>query len=219
MRRIEPLAGIQLGDVAAQRDRLQAGTLATDFTQRLATLLAGTDPDDLAIAELGTWNGGTAAQLAGFLANRGELHLFDYADIVEPVAAQLRDAGCRNVIAWSNTRKLLDSYCWSLRRLMLERPGLRFDYVYIDGAHTWAVDGFAFLLCDMLLKPGGFIELDDYHWTLANSSLDPRRVPETAALHTEEQIATRQVRDIVELLAWGRGYAEVTPQRVYRKRG
>lgn len=100
---------------------------------------------------------------------------------------------------------------------MLARPGLRFDYVYIDGAHTWAVDGFAFLLCDMLLKPGGCIEFDDYHWTLRNSSLDPRRVPETAQFYPPDQIATPQVRDIVELLAGGRGYAEVAPRRIYRK--
>jgi hypothetical protein len=217
MRRVEPLPNIRLGTVADFAPALAAGACRTGLTDRLAVLLEGTDPDDRGIAELGTWNGGTAAQLAGFLGNRGELHLFDYADIVEPVAAQLREAGIRNVTAWANSRKLLDSYCWSLRRLMLERPGLRFDYVYIDGAHSWAVDGFAFLLCDLLLKPGGFIELDDYHWTLANSSLDPRRVPETAAFYTPEQIATPQVRDIAELLAWGRGYTEILPQRVYRK--
>lgn len=217
MRRVEPLPGIQLNSVADFAPCLVAGDIDTDFTRRLAALLAESDPDDRVIAELGTWNGGTAAQLAGFLANRGELHLFDYEDIVRPVARDLRGAGCTNVTAWPNSRKLLDSYCWSLRRVMVERPGLRFDYVYIDGAHTWAVDGFAFLLCDLLLKPGGFVEFDDYGWTLANSSLDPRRVPETALLHTPEQIATPQVRDIVELLAWGRHYTEVTPRRVYRK--
>jgi len=219
MRRVEPLPNVQtmLGSVAEFGPALRAGTVRTPMTDRLAALLEGLHPDDLAIAELGTWNGGSAAQLAGFLGNRGELHLFDYEDIVTPVVEALRAAGIRNATAWSNSRKLLDSYCWSLRRLMIERPGLRFDYVYIDGAHTWAVDGFAFLLSDLLLKPGGFVEFDDYHWTLRNSSLDPRRVPETALLHTEEQIATPQVRDIVELLAWGRNYEEILPQRIYRK--
>lgn len=219
MRRVEPLLNVQamLGTVEAYHDDLTAGTVRTPLIERLRVMLDGLHPDDIAIAELGTWNGGTAAQLAGFLANRGELHLFDYEDIVTPVVEALRAAGIRNATAWSNSRKLLDSYCWSLRRLMIERPGLRLDYVYIDGAHTWAVDGFAFLLCDLLLKPGGFVEFDDYHWTLRHSSLDPRRVPETALLHTDEQIATPQVRDIVELLAWGRGYAEILPQRIYRK--
>lgn len=218
MRRVEPLPNVQLllGTVADFAPGLRDGGVLTPLIERLRVLLDGLHPDDLAIAELGTWNGGTAAQLAGFLANRGELHLFDYDDIVTPVVAALRDAGIRNATAWTNSRKLLDSYCWSLRRLMIERPGLRFDYVYIDGAHTWGVDGFAFLLCDLLLKPGGFVEFDDYHWTLANSSLDPRRVPETALLHTAEQIATPQVRDIVELLAWGRAYTEIVPQRIYR---
>lgn len=99
MRRIDPLPNVQLGTVADHASGLRAGTVDTALTRRLGILLHDTEPDDRAIAELGTWNGGTAAQCAGFLGNRGELHLFDYDDVVAPVAAQLRDCGIRNVTA------------------------------------------------------------------------------------------------------------------------
>ena len=44
-----------------------------------------------------------------------------------------------------------------------------FDFCYIDGAHDWYVDGFAFFLVDKLLKPGGMIIFDDMNWCFASS--------------------------------------------------
>jgi|EP01044_Picomonas_judraskeda_P019158 hypothetical protein len=35
---------------------------------------------------------------------------------------------------------------------------------YLDGAHEWHHDGFAHLLIDLMLRPGGIIEFDDYWW-------------------------------------------------------
>ena len=37
-----------------------------------------------------------------------------------------------------------------------------FDYVFIDGAHTWMLDALAFLLVDRLLRVGGYVDFDDY---------------------------------------------------------
>jgi predicted O-methyltransferase YrrM len=62
-----------------------------------------------------------------------------------------------------------DSYIWWLRKRM--RDSLRdghlepaFDFVFLDGAHTWDIDGFAFFLVDRLLAPGGWILFDDLDW-------------------------------------------------------
>ncbi len=61
------------------------------------------------------------------------------------------------------------SYNWELMK-MLERNSsdgrieAQFDLVFIDGGHTWDSDGFAFLLSDRLLKPGGWVLLDDVAW-------------------------------------------------------
>jgi predicted O-methyltransferase YrrM len=61
------------------------------------------------------------------------------------------------------------SYTWRLMRLLQQDPMPRFDLCYIDGAHDWFVDGFAFFLVDRLLKPNGWIIFDDLNWTYATS--------------------------------------------------
>jgi predicted O-methyltransferase YrrM len=90
------------------------------------------------------------------------------------------------------------SYTWRLMKFLERDPSPRFDLCFIDGAHSWFVDGFAFFLVDRLLRPGGWIILDDLDWTYANSpSLGTsERVKSMPA----EERATAQVRKIYELL-------------------
>jgi hypothetical protein len=40
------------------------------------------------------------------------------------------------------------------------------DYVFLDGAHTFAIDALTFFLTDRLLKIGGHFDFDDYSWKL-----------------------------------------------------
>jgi hypothetical protein len=129
-------------------------------------------------AEIGVYRGYTAERIARVLGGGGEIHLFDYADRVEPVAARLRAAGHRNVVAHGNSRRLLDSYNWSLMAVLAEQPEPVLDYVFIDGAHAWAHDALAFLLADRLLVRGGYIDFDDDGRTPASSpSMNPAAVP------------------------------------------
>lgn len=89
------------------------------------------------------------------------------------------------------------SYTWRLMRFLEAGRQDDFDFIYIDGAHTWAVDGLAFYLCAQLLRPGGWILFDDLDWTLATSSVAGE--PWVQALPIEER-ETPQVRKIWELL-------------------
>lgn len=90
------------------------------------------------------------------------------------VKQKLNEAGFFNVIAHGNSRKTMDSYNWSLMKLLQVRREPFFDYVFIDGAHVWAIDALTFFLVDRLLKPGGYIDFDDYDWTIRNSpSVNP----------------------------------------------
>ncbi|MBR9979148.1 MAG: class I SAM-dependent methyltransferase [Bacteroidetes bacterium] len=62
------------------------------------------------------------------------------------------------------------SYTWELMKVLEEHTsdGVTtpvFDFVFIDGGHTWDSDGFSFLLADRLLKPGGWVLFDDMLWT------------------------------------------------------
>lgn len=104
-------------------------------------------------------------------------------------------------------------------KLLQQHTGPIFDYVFIDGAHTWNVDGLTFFLVDLLLRPGGYVDFDDYSWSLANSpSLRPSVFPLTAELYTSEQISVAQVSLIVDLLVKPNPrYQEVVPNKIYRK--
>jgi predicted O-methyltransferase YrrM len=171
-------------------------------------------------AEVGVYKGHTAARIADLLGGDGEIHLFDYADRVEPVAQALRAAGHANVVAHPNSRRLLDSYNWSLMRVLEQRGAGVFDYVFLDGAHTWAHDALAFALADRLLAPGGYVDFDDYRWSLrASPSMNPQAFPEVERLYTDEQIDARQVALVVDLLVrTDPRYEEVVPDKVFRKR-
>lgn len=62
-----------------------------------------------------------------------------------------------------------DSYVWWLRgrlreQLRQDRIEPAYDFVFIDGAHTWDTDALAFALVDRLLIPGGWILFDDLSW-------------------------------------------------------
>ena len=170
-------------------------------------------------AEIGIYRGETARHIADLLAGAGEIHLFDFEDRVAPVAAELREAGHQNVVAHPNSRRLMDSYNWSLMQLLAEHGRPVFDYVFLDGAHTWALDALAFLLVDRLLKPGGYVDFDDYGWTIARSpSMRPQAFPDVRRLYTDEQIERPQVALVVDLLVRSHpGYTEVVPNKIFRK--
>lgn len=172
-------------------------------------------------AELGVYEGATAERIAECLNGEGELHLFDFADKVLPLAERLRAAGHGNVVAHPNSRKVMDSYAWSLMEVLRESEEPVFDYVFVDGAHTWGVDALAFFLADRLLVPGGYLDFDDYAWSLgASPSMRPDVFAPTAQLYTEEQIAARQVALVVDLLVRrDPRYEEVVEHKVFRKCG
>jgi predicted O-methyltransferase YrrM len=90
------------------------------------------------------------------------------------------------------------SYTWRLMRLLQENPAPRFDLCYLDGAHDWFVDGFAFFLVDRLLRPNGWIVFDDLDWTYAMS---PALGHTDRVKHMpEDERTTPQIRLVYDLL-------------------
>ncbi len=90
------------------------------------------------------------------------------------------------------------SYIWRLMKMLEDSPSPRFDFCYIDGAHDWFVDGFAFFLVDRLLKPGGLVIFDDLDWTYESSPTlkDTQRVKRMP----QDEKSTPQIRKVYELL-------------------
>lgn len=90
------------------------------------------------------------------------------------------------------------SYTWELMNIIQRQSGAGncapcFDFVFLDGAHTWDPDGFAFFLADKLLRPGGWVMFDDLNWTLAASRSTEAAVP-------EDQMVAPQVQLVFDLL-------------------
>jgi predicted O-methyltransferase YrrM len=170
-------------------------------------------------AEIGVYEGDTALAVGRHLAGKGEIHLFDFEDRIDAVTRRLRDDRIDNIVAHPNSRRLLDSYNWSLMALVAEHTEPIFDYVFIDGAHTWALDALAFFLVDRLLVDGGFVDFDDYSWTIANSpSMNPAVFPDVERLYSPDQIGEAQVALVVDLLVRrDPRYTEVVENKIFRK--
>ena len=171
------------------------------------------------IAEIGIYKGHTSQEFAKYLGGRGELHLFDFEERVQEVKSRLNQMGYHNVVAHGSSHKLLDSYSWQLMRVLQAHTEPLYDYVFLDGAHTWAIDALAFALIDRLLKIGGYVDFDDYHWSLESSpSVNPTAFPFTACLYTPEQIKEQQVKLIVDLLVKrDPRYAEIVKSKIFKK--
>lgn len=164
--------------------------------------------------EFGFYQGATIKNVRRIFPN-AIIHAFDFEDKTTKLSAELDGFN----FFYPNSQRYNDSYNWSLMKI-IESRGVSpfFDYVFLDGAHTVAIDALTFFLCDKLLKVGGYVDFDDYHWSLKGSSLDPSKVPEISLQYTDEQIKCKQVAMIVDLLVkTDNRYQEIIPNKVYQK--
>jgi hypothetical protein len=168
-------------------------------------------------AELGVYQADTTKNIAELFPN-STLYLFDFHDAVAAATIKLQHFP-NKIFTFGNTQLFNDSYNWSLLKLIQDNDGRPiFDYIFLDGAHTFSVDALSFFLCDRLLKPGGYLDFDDYNWRLRGSSLDPMKIPEIADQYTDEQIDAFQVKLIVdELVKRTDTYQEVITNKIFRK--
>jgi predicted O-methyltransferase YrrM len=196
------------------------------------------------ILELGTASGATAVLMADAQGNGCNRRV----TTLDRKHCLARKPNVHEVIARTPFGEQIDvrlahrSYLWELGQLLKEHgssgsPNPPYDFVFMDGAHTWDIDGFAFYLVDQLLRPGGWILFDDVHWTLAGSSSTP------PGLLTEvgpEEASTAHVKQVLQLLvkphpsygpveergnwAWvqkldGKGTSSAPIETAYKQRG
>ena len=131
------------------------------------------------VLELGTAHGAGAAYMAEGLADNGAgtLTTVDFAGAAydpapEDVLARAGLTGRVTVV------REFSSYTWWLKEQVAARSDAqgnvepRFDFVYLDGAKNWTIDALAVVLVEKLLRPGGWLLMDDLDWTYAD---DPAR--------------------------------------------
>ncbi len=150
------------------------------------------------VLELGFCHGVSTCYIAAALEQRGEGHVVTIdrasrilnAPTVEDLLEQL-SVRQRATIFYE-----YDSYNWRMQHFFAQAVRPQFDLIYIDGAHTWNVDGFAFLLAEQLLAPGGLIVFDDLRWSFAKS----QSTHAATGSMPEDERELEQVKLILEML-------------------
>jgi predicted O-methyltransferase YrrM len=151
------------------------------------------------VLELGFAHGVSTCVFAAAMEETG-----GHVTTIDRVSAERREPNIWELLQRTGLRDRVTvifeetSYTWALMRFLEQKPMPRFDFIYVDGAHSWDVDGFAFSLVDQLLEPGGWILFDDLNWCLAGSPT-MSQLPQVLAL-PEIQQRTTQVRKVFDLL-------------------
>jgi predicted O-methyltransferase YrrM len=159
------------------------------------------------VLELGTAHGVGAAYLAGALTDNGSgrLTTVDFAGAAydPPPEALLARAGVTERV---RIVREFSSYTWWLKEQVQARSDRDgnveplYDFVYLDGAKNWTIDGLAVVLVEKLLRPGGWLLMDDLDWTYAQ---DPGREATDGIVHRELSEAERtqpHLRAVFELI-------------------
>jgi predicted O-methyltransferase YrrM len=152
------------------------------------------------ILELGFGHGVSTSYIAAALSRNGEGSIIT----IDKVKARQRKPNIEtllNKVGESDRVTIYyepTSYTWRLMKFLEQEPQPKFDLCYIDGAHNWFVDGFAFYLVNLLLKPGGWIIFDDLDWTYNESP--GLKDSEFVKNMPDEERETPQVRKVYELL-------------------
>ena len=162
------------------------------------------------VLELGTAHGASAGYIAAALAANAEGSLTtvdsERADYASPTPVEvLARLGLADRVEL--VRVPDSSYTWFLRDQIGARSDEAgncrplYDFCFLDGAHNWTIDGLSAFLVEKLLRPGGWLLLDDLDWTYASYE-DVYGVAAGAKMHPFSDRERREphVRSVWELI-------------------
>jgi predicted O-methyltransferase YrrM len=127
------------------------------------------------VLELGTAHGVSAAYMAAALQENGEgrIETVDRAGSgfePKPLLDSLGLGDWVDVVVREDS-----SYTWYLKEQIAANSDAAgnctpiYDFCYLDGAKSWTIDGLAALLVEKLLRPDGWLLLDDLEWSYDSS--------------------------------------------------
>jgi len=153
--------------------------------------------------ELGTGFGATSCMMGAAVKklNQGKLITIDKY-LHQPVNVKVL---MRHVGLSDDSIEVIDDelgYNWYLAELIRKQThdGVCipiFDFCLLDGAHEWEPDALAFSLIAKLLKPGGWIAIDDINFYFR---LIPNCWQEKHGNYTDKELDTFQMRMVYELV-------------------
>ncbi len=157
------------------------------------------------VLDIGTCFGTSAAYFAAAVAANGAGRVttvdsaqFDATTETKSWVEQgLSDCGLRHLV--DLVRIPHSSYAWWLKEQVERHAEPQYDFVYLDGAKSLTIDGVSVLFIERLLRPGGWLLLDDIGWTFASNPA----VIQTEGVHyslSEAELREPHVRAILELI-------------------
>ena len=162
------------------------------------------------VLEIGFYHGKGSAYLAAILEDLGRGHLVT----IDVRSAHRREPNIEQVLSAVGLSHRVSpvyaerSYTWEMAKMIRAKPAPQFDLCYFDGGHTWDMTGFGFVLVDMLLRPGGWIVLDDLRWTVEGAMRDVPKVPKHWLACSPDERATPAVQLTFDLLVPHLGYTD-----------
>jgi predicted O-methyltransferase YrrM len=158
--------------------------------------------------ELGTAHGVSAAYIAAGLeaAGTGHLTTVDHGGAAyDPSPEQvLADAGLAHRVTIVRDHS---SYNWFLKEQIEAASDAagncipRYDFCYLDGCKNFNVDGLAVVLIEKLLRPEGWLLMDDLEWTYENNPwITPEGDGKPLGPLSDDERSTSHLRAVFELI-------------------
>jgi predicted O-methyltransferase YrrM len=125
------------------------------------------------LLELGTARGGSAVFIAAALEANGKGHLTSVDSSRwnwrKPTPEEFLDgSGVGHLVTLD---KRFSTYTWFLKTELeacIDEAGAvrpKYDFIFLDGAKNWSTDGLTVVIAERLLRPGGWLLLDDLGWS------------------------------------------------------
>jgi predicted O-methyltransferase YrrM len=158
--------------------------------------------------ELGVAHGVGAAYIAAALHEngRGELTTVDSAAFLyeDPTAEELMERlGLSEIVTVDRS---YSTYTWFLKEQIEAQSDAdgncepRYDFVYLDGAKEWTIDGLAVFLIEKVLRHNGWLLMDDLDWTFSSGARNGKvALKETSAM-SDEEWTQPHLRKVFELI-------------------
>ena len=174
--------------------------LAEDTLREIYECIVATRAKDC--LELGTGFGATACVMAAAIDEfgGGTVTTVDHMDRQPVGVAQL--AQITGMTRYLRPVVIERGYNWFLLQMLREHTDSArcepcFDFCYLDGAHEWEPDALAALLMPRLLRPGGWLMLDDLNYRFRGTETGPKA---TRAHWSNEELDTAHVGMVFDLL-------------------
>lgn len=162
---------MEFEEVAAKVRRIPGPHISPRQGRIIYDHVRATKPET--VLELGTARGVSAAYIVAALdANDyGSLTTVDSSHFRwrDPAPEQvLTFAGLRDRVSFERS---YSTYTWFLKEQVESRSDGSgnceplYDFCFLDGQKNWTVDGLAVFLIEKLLRPGGWLLMDDLGWT------------------------------------------------------